>query len=189
MNDAVYGKTMENVRNHIDFELVSTQERMQKCINNPNYKNCHVINEELVGVEKIKTVLKLNKPIYLGVSILDLSKVHMYSFYYDVLKAKYQENIKLIYTGTDSYVLQTFTEDIYEDWLNGGCHSNTHQSKIDGWKEMKEHMDFSGYDKSHPCYDPTNKKVLGKFKDEMDGQIIANFIALKTEDVLSQGLQ
>ena len=72
-------KTMENVGNPIDFELVSTQERMQKCINNPNYKNCHVINEELVGVEKIKTVLKLNKPIYLGVSILDLSKVHMYS--------------------------------------------------------------------------------------------------------------
>jgi len=162
MNDAVYGKTMENVRNHIDFELVSTQERMQKCINNPNYKNCHVINEELVGVEKIKTVLKLNKPIYLGVSILDLSKVHMYSFYYDVLKAKYQENIRLIYTDTDSYVLQTFTEDIYEDW-----------------KEIKEYMDFSGYDKKHPCYDPTNKKVLGKFKDEMDGKVITNFIALR----------
>ena len=107
---------MENVGNPIDFELVSTQERMQKCINNPNYKNCHVINEELVGVEKIKTVLKLNKPIYLGMSILDLSKVHMYSFYYDVLKAKYEKNIRLIYADTDSYVLQTFTEDIYNDW-------------------------------------------------------------------------
>ena len=95
MNNAVYGKTMENVRNHIDFELVSTQERMQKCINSPNYKNSHIINDELVGVAKIKSELLLNKPIYLGMSILDLSKVHMYSFYYDVLKAKYQENIRL----------------------------------------------------------------------------------------------
>ena len=117
MNNAVYGKTMENVRNHIDFELVSTQERVQKCINNPNYKGCHIINDELAGVEKTKTVLKLDKPIYLGMSILDLSKVHMYSFYYDVLKEKYKDNIKLIYTDTDSYVFQTFTDDLFEDWL------------------------------------------------------------------------
>ena len=162
MNNAVYGKTMENVRNHIDFELVSTQDRIQKCVNNPNYKGCHIINEELVGVEKTKTVLKLNKPIYLGMSILDLSKIHMYGFYYDVLKDKYQENIRLIYTDTDSYVIQTFTEDIYEDWMN-----------------IKDYMDFSGYDKNHQCCDATNKKVLGKFKDEMDGKIITNFIALR----------
>eukprot|EP00438_Fugacium_kawagutii_P020498 Skav224682 [mRNA] locus=scaffold1804:148653:149879:+ [translate_table: standard] len=162
MNNAVYGKTMENVRNHIDFELVSSQDRIQKCVNNPNYKGCHIINEELAGVEKTKTVLKLNKPIYLGMSILDLSKVHMYSFYYDVLKAKYQDDIRLIYNDTDSYVIQTFTDDIYEDWM-----------------EIKEHMDFSGYDKNHPCWDATNKKVLGKFKDECDGKIITNFIALR----------
>ena len=162
MNNAVYGKTMENVRNHIDFELVSTQERIQKCINNPNYKGCHIINEELAGVEKTKTVLKLDKPIYLGMTILDLSKIHMYSFYYDVLKEKYQEKVKLVYTDTDSYVIQTMTDDIYKDWMS-----------------IKDYMDFSGYDKKHPNYDPTNKKVLGKFKDEMDGKIITNFIALR----------
>ena len=119
-------------------------------------------NEELAGVEKTKTVLKLDKPIYLGMSILDLSKVHMYSFYYDVLKEKYHNDIKLIYTDTDSYVIQTFTDDIYEDFKN-----------------IKEYMDFSGYDKNHQCYDATNKKVLGKFQDEMDGKIITNFIALR----------
>ena len=97
MNNAVYGKTMENVRNHMDFELVHTKERMQKCINNPNYKARHIINEELVGVEKIKTHLVLDKPIYLGMSILDLSKHHMYSFYYDILKKKYGKNIRLIW--------------------------------------------------------------------------------------------
>lgn len=132
MNNAVYGKTMENVRNHMDFELVSTQQRLPKCVNHPNYKNRHIINENLVGVEKTKSVLKLDKPIYLGMSILDLSKQWMYSFYYDVLKVKYGKNIKLIYTDTDSYVLQTFTDDIFEDF-----------------KELREHMDFSGYDKNH----------------------------------------
>ena len=74
MNNAVYGKTMDNARNHIDFELVSVQERIQKCINNPNYRGRHIINEELAGVEQIKTKLKLDKPIYLGMFILDLSK-------------------------------------------------------------------------------------------------------------------
>ena len=88
MNNAVYGKTMENVRNHINFELVDTPERYQKCVNNPTFKHRHIINENLVGVEKLKETVKLNKPIYVGMSILDLSKLHMYSFYYDVLKEK-----------------------------------------------------------------------------------------------------
>ena len=86
----------------------------------------------------------------------------MYSFYYDVLKQKYKENIRLIYTDTVSYVLKTMTNDVYDDF-------NT----------IKEHMDFSGYDKNHQCYDPTNKKVLGKFKDECDGKIITHFISLR----------
>jgi hypothetical protein len=86
----------------------------------------------------------------------------MYSFYYDVLKAKYKDDARLIYTDIDNNVIQIFTEDIYE-----------------GWKGIKDYMDFSGYDKNHPCYDATNKKVLGKFKDEMDGKIITNFIALR----------
>ena len=86
----------------------------------------------------------------------------MYSFYYDVLKEKYKENIKLIYTDTDSYVIQTFTEDIYKDF-----------------NEMNDYMDFSGYDKSHPCYNPINKKVLGKFKDECDGKTITHFTSLR----------
>ena len=75
---------------------------------------------------------------------------------------RYKDDVRLIYTDTDSYVIQTFTEDIYEDWQG-----------------IKDYMDFSGYDKKHPNYDATNKKVLGKFKDEMDGKIITNFIALR----------
>ena len=131
----------------MDFELVSTQTRLHKCINNPNYENRHIINENLVGVEKLKTVPKLNKPIYLGMSILDLSKHHMYSFYYDVLKVKYGKNIGLIYTDTDCYVLQTFTGDIFEDY-----------------KDLRQHMDFSGYDKTILAMTPGTKKSLSSSK-------------------------
>ena len=85
--------------------------------------------------------MKLNKPIYIGVSILELSKLHMYQYYYDVMKKKYDDKIKLIYTDTDSFIFHIETEDLYKYF-----------------DDMKEHMDFSGYDESHPCYDNTNKK-------------------------------
>ncbi len=162
MNNACYGKAMENVRNHGEFELVDNMNRLEKCLNSPTLKHTHIINENLVGIEKIKPVVKLNKPIYVGMAILDLSKLHMYRFYYDMLKPKYKEKIKLAYTDTDSFIIHTQTEDMFDDL-----------------KTLSEHMDFSGYDKSHKCYDNTNKKVLGKFKDEVDGKIITEFIGLK----------
>ncbi len=86
MNNAVYGKTMENVREHVDFELVDNIERLEKCLNSPTMKHRHPINDNLIGIEKIKSVVKLNKPIYVGMAILDLSKLHMYKFYYNTLK-------------------------------------------------------------------------------------------------------
>ena len=162
MNNAVYGKTMEDVRKHTEFDLVSTPERFQKCVNSPTYKARHIINENLVGVEKEKAVVELNKPIYMGLSILDYSKVHMYSFYYDVLKPKYQDDIKLVYTDTDSFVIQVMTDDLFRDF-----------------KDLSDYMDFSDYPKSHPNYDASNKKVLGKFKDELSSKIMTHFIGLK----------
>lgn len=147
MNNSVYGKTMEDKRNHMDFELVDNEVRYEKCVNNPTFKNRFIINENLVGVEKTKAVLKLDKPIFLGMTILDISKLHMYQFYYDVLKKKYNEHIKLVYTDTDSYVIQTFTDDIYKDF-----------------KELHQYMDFSDYPVEHPCHDKTNKKKLGVFQ-------------------------
>ena len=162
MNNAVYGKTMEDVRKHTEFDLISTPERFQKCVNSPTYKARHIINENLVGVEKEKAVVELNKPIYMGLSILDYSKVHMYSFYYDVLKPKYQDDIKLIYTDTDSFVIQVMTDDLFQDF-----------------KDLSDYMDFSDYPKSHPNYDASNKKVLGKFKDELSSKIMTHFIGLK----------
>ena len=160
MNNSVYGKTMENVRKHGDYELVNTPERFQKLVNKPLFKHRYIINEDLVIVETDKHTVELNKPIYMGMSILDYSKIHMYSFYYD--KPKYDNQIKLVYTDTDSYVIKVETDDLYEDF-----------------KDINEYMDFSDYPPEHPNYDKTNKKVLGKFKDEMNGKIITHFIGLK----------
>ena len=147
MNNSVYGKTMENVRKHGDFELVDTAVRFQKLVNKPTYNHRHIINENLVVVEKEKHKVELNKPVYMGMSILDYSKAHMYSFYYDVLKPKYGDNIKLVYTDTDSYVIQVMTDDIYEDF-----------------RGINDYMDFSDYPINHPNYDKSNKKSSWKIQ-------------------------
>ena len=162
MNNAVFGKTVENVREHVNFELVNDIKRYEKCVSSPTFKHQHYIHDQLVGIEKTKSVVKLNKPIFAGFAILDYSKLHMYKFFYEVLKPKYGDNIELGYTDTDSFVIHVRTDDIYEDL-----------------KQLNEYMDFSDYPKDHSNHDVTNKKVLGKFKDELNGQIITEFIGLK----------
>ena len=162
MNNSVYGKTMENVRKHGDYEIANTPERFQKLVNKLLFKHRHIINEDLVIVEKDKRTVEVNKPIFWGMSILDYSKIHMYSFYFDVLKPKYDNKIRLVYADTDRYVVKVETDDLYEDF-----------------KEINEYMGFSDYPPKHPNYDKTNKKVLGKFKAEMNGNIITHFIGLK----------
>jgi hypothetical protein len=162
MNNAVFGKTMENVRNHINFELVSSPERFEKVINSPYYKHSHIINDNLVGVEKTRAITKLNKPIYVGMSILDLSKLHMYQSYYDVIKPKYGDKVRLAYTDTDSFILKVETEDLYKDLKN-----------------MGDYFDFSNYAEDHDNYDLKNNKKLGYFKDEMAGQIMREYVGLK----------
>ena len=123
-----------------------------------------MINESLVGIEKLKSTVKLNKPIYAGMSILDYSKLHMYNFYYDVLKKKFNDDIKLLYTDTDSFIIQIKTDDVYDD-LN----------------ELKEYMDFSDYPENHKCFNNENKKKLGCFKDETNSKIIEEFIGLRAK--------
>ena len=130
MNKAVYGNTMEDVRGHIGFELVDTPERMEKLLNAPILKRRHILNNDLVGVEKMQPVMKLSKPIYVGVSFLDLSKPHMYQFYYDVMGNQYEDEAKLLHTDTDSFIFHIETYDLYNDS-----------------KDIDTHMDFSGYEK------------------------------------------
>ena len=164
MNNAIFGKSMENVLNKSNVKLINNDpEKLLKSIKEPNFEQIHKISDKqvLVQLKPIKT--KFNKPIYLGSIILETSKLHMYKFWYNYLKVKYDDNVNLIYTDTDSFALEIFTDIyVYEDMKN-----NNHL------------FDFSEYPKDHKCYNVKNKKKLGIFKDELHGKIMTEFSSLK----------
>ena len=115
MNNAVFGKTMENVRNRRDVKLVVTEERRKKLVSEPNYDSCKQFFESFMAIEMRKTEVLMDKPIAVGQAILDFSQTLMYEFYYDYLKPKYQDKVKLCYMDTDSFILDIQTEDYYKD--------------------------------------------------------------------------
>ena len=115
MNNAVFGKTMENVRNRRDVKLVVTEERRKKLILEPNYSSCKQFSENLMAIEMRKTEVLMDKPIAVGQAILDISKTLMHEFWYDYLKPMYQDNVKLCYMDTASFILQVQTESFYKD--------------------------------------------------------------------------
>ena len=115
MNNSVFGKTMENVSNHRDIKLVTTDKRRSILASEPNYHSSKRISKDLMIMEMKKVEVKMNKPIYLGQAILDISKTLMYEFWYDYIKPKYNEKAKLCYMDTDSFIIHIFTEDFYKD--------------------------------------------------------------------------
>ena len=116
MNNSVFGKTMENIRNRVDVKLVNTQEKLRKLASKPNFRGPpKIYNENFVSVLMKKTSLIMNKPVYLGMCILDLSKIIMYDFHYNYIKLKYGNNAKLLFTDTDSLMYEIQTEDFYKD--------------------------------------------------------------------------
>ena len=104
MNNAVYGKTMENVRNHRDIKLVTTNARRKQLVSRPNYHTCKRFSENLIAIELRNIKIYMNKTIYLGQAVLDISKTLMYKFFYDYLKPKYGDKVKLCYRDTDSFI-------------------------------------------------------------------------------------
>ena len=118
MNNSVFGKTMENVRNHRDIKLVTSDKRRKRLVSEPNYHSHEKFSEHLMAIEMKKTRVKMIKPIHLGMSILDISKMIMSEFWYDYIKPKYGEGAKLCYTDTDSFVIHTKTKDLFEDISN-----------------------------------------------------------------------
>ena len=167
MNNSVFGKTMENIRNRVNVKLVNTEERLKKLSAKPNYKSCKIFNENLISVHMKKTSLTMNKPVYLGMCILDLSKTIMYDFHYNYIKPKYGAKAKLLFTDTDSFLYEIETEDFYKDIS----------------KDVKDRFDTSDYPENHPSGIPTgiNKKVLGMFKDEAAGKRIKEFVGLRAK--------
>ncbi|XP_054015893.1 uncharacterized protein LOC128896552, partial [Hylaeus anthracinus] len=149
-NNAMFGKTMESVRKRMDLRLVTNWKQMEKLMAKPTFLDRTIYGENLVAVHLAKRKILFDKPIYIGMCILDISKTLMYRYHYDVLLPHYgPEKIKLMYTDTDSFIHLIQTDDIYRDKLN-----------------FMEYLDTSEYPSDHPCYSNINKKVLGKFKDE-----------------------
>ena len=109
MSNSVFGKTLENIRNRVDIRLISSDKVAKKLAAKPNYDHCTIFDENLVAVHMKKTKLYLNKPVYLGVSILDLSKSLMYDFHYNYIKTKYGDKAKLLFTDTDSLAYEITT--------------------------------------------------------------------------------
>ena len=168
MNNSVFGKTMENIRNRVKVKLVNTQEKARELIAKPNFKGPpKIFNENLISVHMKKTSLTMNKPVYLGMCILDLSKIIMYDFHYNYIIPKYGNKAKLLFTDTDSLLYEIETEDFYKD--------------ISG--DVKNRFDTSDYPENHPSGIPTgiNKKVLGMMKDEAAGKTIKEFVGLRSK--------
>ena len=157
MNNSVFGKTMENIRKRSNIYLETEPNHFLRQTAKPTFVSCKVFHENLVAVHMKKEVVKLDKPVYVGMCILDLSKVLMYDFHYNFIKVKYGERAKLLFTDTDSlcYIIQA--DDVYEDLYN--------------------HKDM--FDKSSKFFFDENKKVIGKMKDETAGNPITSFAGLK----------
>ena len=167
MNNSVFGKTMENVRGRIDIKCAFDDAAQIKHQSKTNYMSTtpfHKDEKTLSIIQLSKNIVKLEKPIYAGFTILDLSKLHMYDFHYNTMKPKYGSNIELLMTDTDSFVYKIKTEDFYKDM---------HDSKSD--------YDMSEYSKDSQFYDESNKKVLGKFKDETPQATIDTFIGVRSK--------
>lgn len=168
MNNSVFGKTLENQRKHKNIQLVSDNRKLEKLVSKPNFKTTIIINENLVLVSMNKTVITLNRPLYVGMSILDLSKTLMYDFHYNKM-VKYfgRESIGIAYVDTDAFLYWIKTEDMYRDLRVF---------------PYTDDFDFSDYPNDHPNYDNgRNKKVLGKFKDEVNGDIMEEFVGLMSK--------
>ena len=150
MNNSVFGKTMENVRKHRDIKLVTTEEKRIKLVSETNYHTRKHFSNNLIATEMKKTEVKMNKPVYLGMSLLDISKTLMCEFSYEYLKPKYKDKAKLCYIDTDSFVINIFTEDFFEDVNN----------------DIQRWFDTSNYNENdkRPLPMGINKKVIGMFK-------------------------
>ena len=157
MNKAVFGKTMENMRKHRDIKLVKTDHKRSKLVSEP------IISENLSIIEMKKVKVKMNKPIYLGLSILEISKIIMYEFWYDYAKKKYGDMVKLCYMDTDSLIMNIKTKDFYKDIA----------------QDVEERFDTSNFYVDRLLPKGKNKKVIGLMKDELGGGIITEFVALR----------
>ena len=163
MNTEFVEKPMENIRKHRDIKLVTTDKKRSKLVSEPNYHTINLISEDLSITEMKKTKVKMNKPIYLGLSILEISKTLMYEFWYDYMKSKYNNDVKLCYMDTNSFIMNIKTNDFYKGIAN----------------DVENRFDTSNYEVNRPLPTGKNKKIIGLMKDTLGGKIITEFVTLR----------
>ena len=161
MNNSVFGKTLENLRKRKNLKITSNEDIYTKHASRANFISGKMFNENLFAINRIKEKLVLNRPIYVGMTILDLSKLLMYDFHYNYMLKKYErKNIKLEHTDTDNLFYEIKIDDVYEDLLKD--------------KELFDNSDYEN--NSEFSFDDENKKVIGKMKDEAAGMVIKELI-------------
>ena len=156
--------SVENIRKRVDVRLVTSKEKLLKLASKPTYVSSKIFNENLVAVHKIKETLTMNRPAYIGMCILDLSKTLMYDFHYNYIKHKYGNKAKLLFTDTDSLTYEIETNNAYNDFFKD-----------------KSKFDNSDYPENSPYFNKINKKIIGKFKDEAAGVPVVEFIGLRSK--------
>lgn len=168
MSNAVYGKTMENLRNRVDVRLKTKWEGRYgaaEFIAQPNFKRRKIFSENLVAIEMLKTEILMDKPLVIGMSVLDISKVVMCDFHYNYMKPKYGEDVRILYTDTDSFIYTICCDDFYND-MKADIHK----------------YDTSDYaDKNAYKMPQVNKKVPGLMKDENNGKCMTEFVGLRAK--------
>ena len=162
MINSVYGKTMQNLRKRINVRLVNNETDFLKYTSRPTHITHKIFGKNYAAIHEIKPVLTLNKPIYVGFTVLELSKWLMYDFHYSFIKKHF--DAELLFTDTDSLTYEIKSKDVYEEFF-----------------KYKHLFDFSNYPEDLKFFDQANKKVIGKMKDESEGKIIGQFVGLKSK--------
>ena len=163
MNNAVFVKTIENVRKDRDIKLVTPDKRRNQLVSEPNYYTKKWFSENLLAIEMKKTKVKMNKPVYLALSIVEISRTLMYEFWYDYMKPKYSDNVKLCFMDTDSFKIHIKTEDFYKDIAD----------------DVEKRFDTSNYEVNRPLPTGKNEKVIGLVKDELGEKTMTEFVGLR----------
>ena len=167
MNNSVFGKTMENLHKRIDVRLVTNEKKLDKLTSKPTYVSSKIFNENLMAVHKVKKTLTLNRPAYVGMCILDLSKMLMYDFHYNYIKKKYNNRARLLFTDTDSLTYEIEAEDVYKDFWND-----------------KDMFDNSDYPESSLYYCNVNKKSLENSRTKLVASQSPNSLVLSLRCIL-----